>query len=100
MSEARNAARVAYTEALAAMKQWSDANEKRMAMAAQVGAEGVPDDERGALALAYQQLCEAEMLYGGFAIVAISKAQEMTMQAYDELAPLPLLSAPSDTTMG
>jgi hypothetical protein len=96
------AARDAYTNALDAMRQWSRNNEQRMDMGEKVVmlAQTGQHTEREEAAASYQQLCEMEMLLGGAAIVAISKAHEMLMQAYDELAPEPLLSAPSDTTTG
>lgn len=99
MSQAQ-AARDAYANALQSMTQWSNTNEKRMSMGEKV----VQLSQAGQIAEsqeaagAYQQLCEMEMLFGGAAIVAISKAHETLMTAYDEIAPVPLLSGPGDTT--
>ena len=100
MAQLADSARTAYMDAIAALGQWSKANEQRMDMAEKVIAEGIDDATRQAASEAYRSLCETEMLMGGAAILAISKAHELLMQAYDELAPEPLLSAPGDTTTG
>jgi len=101
MSAAKEA-RTAYEEALTAMKKWSNTNERRMQAGetvVQLAQQGpAAEQERIQAAGAYQQLCEMEMLFGGLAIVALAKAQNNIMLAYDELAPQPLLSESGGTT--
>jgi hypothetical protein len=98
MNDTREKARVAHAEALDALQKWSTANEKRMQLAAQVAQAETLNTSNANIATIYQQLCDEEMLCAGWAIVAMAKAQQLTMQAYDELAPEPLLSVSHGTT--